>query len=212
MNASQILALIPSISFKAALSNLWLQFEAAISYKYTTIKLTTISLLITSSCKVPQLPDWYRLMTKGADCAVNSHFVWHTNLKAKVGWLALSSPLTTWSFIWMHKDFFLIAATPVVKVFLMLVARRKDSWETPSRPAMEPDRTVAPAARLMNKELMIFLWETNNFSLKFCKNSTQVPLNVTTPPKGVSSSVMLTSGSPARGSWHCLRQDSAWRG
>ncbi|TNN86788.1 hypothetical protein EYF80_002971 [Liparis tanakae] len=52
------------------------------------------------------------------------------------------------SFIWMHKDFFLMAATPVVKVFLMLVARRKDSWETPSRPAMDPDSTVAPAARL----------------------------------------------------------------
>ena len=66
----------------------------------------------------------------------------------------------------MHKDFFLIAATPVVKVFLMLVARRRDSWETPSRPAMEPDRTVAPAARLMNNELMIFLQETNYFSLQ----------------------------------------------
>lgn len=81
-----------------------------------------------------------------------------------------SSPLTTWSFIWMHNDFFLIAATPVVKVFLMLVARRKDSWETPSRPAMEPDRTVAPPARLMNNELMIFLQETYYFSLKFCEN------------------------------------------
>lgn len=50
-----------------------------------------------------------------------------------------------------------MAATPVVKVFLMLVARRKDSWETPSRPAIEPDSTVAPAARPMNNELMIFL-------------------------------------------------------
>lgn len=60
----------------------------------------------------------------------------------------------------MHEDFFLIAATPVVKVFLMLVARRKDNWETPSSPAMEPDRTVAPPARLMNSELMIFLQET----------------------------------------------------
>ena len=59
----------------------------------------------------------------------------------------------------MHKDFFLIAATPVVKVFLMLVARRKDSWETPSRPAMEPDKTVAPPLRLMTSELMIFLQE-----------------------------------------------------
>lgn len=50
-----------------------------------------------------------------------------------------------------------MAATPVVKVFLMLVARRKDSWETPSRPAMDPDSTVAPAARLVNNELMSFL-------------------------------------------------------
>lgn len=59
----------------------------------------------------------------------------------------------------MHRDFFFIAATPVVKVFLMLVARRKDSWETPSRPAMEPDKTVAPAALLMTSELMFFLQE-----------------------------------------------------
>lgn len=70
----------------------------------------------------------------------------------------------------MHKDFFLIAATPVVKVFLMLVARRKDSWETPSRPAMEPDRTVAPPARPRNNELMTFLQETHYFNLKFCES------------------------------------------
>lgn len=57
----------------------------------------------------------------------------------------------------MHRDFFLIAATPVVKVFLMLVALRSDSWETPSRPAMEPDNTVAPPGLLINNELMIFL-------------------------------------------------------
>lgn len=90
----------------------------------------------------------------------------------------------------MHKDFFLIAATPVVKVFLMLVARRKDSWETPSRPAMEPERTVAPLVRLMNNELMIFLQETHNFSQMFWKNSLFTK---------DSSCVMLTSGSPAGG-------------
>lgn len=66
-------------------------------------------------------------------------------------------PLTTCSLIWMQRDFFLTAATPVVKVFLMLVARRKVSWETPSRPAMEPDRMVAPPPRLINRPLMFFL-------------------------------------------------------
>lgn len=81
--------------------------------------------------------------------------------------LVPSSPLTTWSFIWMHKDFFFIAATPVVKVFLTLVARRMDSWETPSRPAMEPDKTVAPATRLMHNELMIFLKDNQYLALKF---------------------------------------------
>lgn len=65
--------------------------------------------------------------------------------------------LTTCSLIWMQRDFFLTAATPVVKVFLMLVARRKVSWETPSRPAMEPDRMVAPPPRLINRPLMFFL-------------------------------------------------------
>lgn len=105
-------------------------------------------------------------MKKGADWDADSQCVGSTGRQTSI----LSSPLTTWSFIWMHNDFFLIAATPVVNVFLMLVARRKDSWETPSRPAMEPDRTVAPPARLMNNELMIFLQETHYFSLKFCKN------------------------------------------
>lgn len=92
----------------------------------------------------------------------------------------------------MHNDFFLIAATPVVKVFLMLVARRKDSWETPSRPAMEPDRTVAPPARLMNNELMIFLQETRYLSRKFCKNpsSNEVILHVT-PSQRYTSCLLL---------------------
>lgn len=67
----------------------------------------------------------------------------------------------------MHKDFFLIAATPVEKVFLMLEALLKDSWETPSRPAMEPDSTAAPPVRLMNSELMIFLQETKYLSMTF---------------------------------------------
>lgn len=64
---------------------------------------------------------------------------------------------TTCSLIWMHRDFFLTAAMPVVKVFLMLVARRKASWEPPSRPAMEPDSTVAPPERPINSPLMFFL-------------------------------------------------------
>ncbi|TNN80785.1 hypothetical protein EYF80_009019 [Liparis tanakae] len=51
----------------------------------------------------------------------------------------------------------LLLATPVVKVFLMLVARRRASWELPSKPAMEPDNTVAPLARPMNSPLMFFL-------------------------------------------------------
>lgn len=90
----------------------------------------------------------------------------------------------------MHNDFFLIAATPVVKVFLMLVARRKDSWETPSRPAMEPDRTVAPPARLMNNELMIFLQETHYLSRKFFQKSTKVILHVT-PSQRYTSCLLL---------------------
>ena len=35
--------------------------------------------------------------------------------------------LTTCSLIWMQRDFFLTAATPVVKDFLMLEARRSAS-------------------------------------------------------------------------------------
>lgn len=65
--------------------------------------------------------------------------------------------LTTCSLTWMHRLFFLTAATPVVKVFLMLVARRRASCELPSSPAMEPDRTVAPLARPINRPLMFFL-------------------------------------------------------
>lgn len=61
----------------------------------------------------------------------------------------------------MHGDFFFMAATPVVKVFLMLVVRRNPSWEAPSRPAMEPDEAVAPTVRLVNSELMIFLHKKN---------------------------------------------------
>lgn len=57
----------------------------------------------------------------------------------------------------MHSDFFLTAAMPVVKVFRMLVARRSASCEPPSRPAMEPESTVALPARPRNKLLMIFL-------------------------------------------------------
>lgn len=40
----------------------------------------------------------------------------------------------------------------------MLVARRRASWELPSRPAMEPDNTVAPLTRPINSPLMFFLW------------------------------------------------------
>lgn len=77
--------------------------------------------------------------------------------------------LTTCSFIWTHKDFFLIADMPVEKVFLMLVARRRESCEIPSRPAMEPDRTLVPPALLMNKELMIFLQGIKWFNLMLSK-------------------------------------------
>lgn len=72
---------------------------------------------------------------------------------------AWAGKLTTCSLIWMHSDFFLTAAMPVVKVFRMLVARRSASWEPPSRPAMEPDSTVALPARPRNRLLMIFLPE-----------------------------------------------------
>lgn len=81
----------------------------------------------------------------------------------------LFPPLTTWSLTWIHRLFFLTAATPVVKVFLMLVARRRASWELPSRPAMEPDSTVAPLARPINSPLMFFLWwQKNELHLNAC--------------------------------------------
>lgn len=70
---------------------------------------------------------------------------------------APAGTLTTCSLIWMHRDFFLTAAIPVVKVFRMLVARRSASCEPPSRPAMEPESTVAPPARPRNRLLIIFL-------------------------------------------------------
>lgn len=72
---------------------------------------------------------------------------------------AWAGKLTTCSLIWMHSDFFLTAAMPVVKVFRMLVARRSASCEPPSRPAMEPDSTVVLPARPRNRLLMIFLPE-----------------------------------------------------
>lgn len=72
---------------------------------------------------------------------------------------AWAGTLTTCSLIWMHSDFFLTAAMPIVKVFRMLVARRSASCEPPSKPAMEPDSTVALPARPRNRLLMIFLPE-----------------------------------------------------
>lgn len=77
-------------------------------------------------------------------------------------WRALlgTSSLTTCSLIWMQRDFFLTAATPVVKVLRMLVARRRASWEPPSSPATEPDSTSADPPRPANKLLMIFLQST----------------------------------------------------
>lgn len=68
--------------------------------------------------------------------------------------------LTTCSLTWMHSDFFLTAATPVVKVFRMLVARRRASCEPPSSPATEPDSTSAELPRPANRLLMIFLGGT----------------------------------------------------
>lgn len=65
--------------------------------------------------------------------------------------------LTTCSLIWMHRDFFFTAAMPVVKVFRMLVARRRASCEPPSRPAMDPESTMVLPARPRNRLLMIFL-------------------------------------------------------
>lgn len=70
--------------------------------------------------------------------------------------------LTTCNLIWMHSDFFLTAAMPVVKVFRMLVARRRASCEPPSRPAMEPESTVVLPARPRNRVLMTFLPEAGD--------------------------------------------------
>ena len=57
----------------------------------------------------------------------------------------------------MQRDFFLMAATPEVKVFLMLEARRRESWDAPSSPAMDPESAAAPAGRDRNRERMFFL-------------------------------------------------------
>lgn len=103
--------------------------------------------------------------------------------------------LTTCSFIWTHKDFFLTADMPVEKVFLMLVARRRESCEIPSRPAMEPDRTLVPPALLMNKELMIFLRKGHKVIQTF-----QNTPEVTTVSQRCTSGAVLTFGSPA-GRW-----------
>lgn len=100
----------------------------------------------------------------------------------------------------MHRDFFFIAATPVVKVFLTLVARRTASWDAPSRPAIEPDKTVAPPARFMHRELMIFLQQ-----IKGLQPAVYYPLkehtieNILLKCVLISEYVVLTSGSPAKG-------------
>lgn len=75
-----------------------------------------------------------------------------------------SPSLTTCSLIWMQRDFFLTAATPVVKVLRMLVARRRASWDPPSNPATEPDSTSADPPRPANRLLMTFLWGTQGMS------------------------------------------------
>lgn len=93
---------------------------------------------------------------------------------------------------------------PVEKVFLMLVARRRDSWEIPSRPAMEPDRALVPPALLMNRELMIFLQDMH--FLFFSSSAFYSALKVTSE---TLCSVILTFGSPAGGWWHWMQQDSA---
>lgn len=72
--------------------------------------------------------------------------------------------LTTCSLIWMQRDFFLTAATPVVKVLRMLVARRRASWEPPSSPATEPDSTSADPPRPANRLLITFLQGTEGVS------------------------------------------------
>lgn len=79
--------------------------------------------------------------------------------------IPLGTPsLTTCSLIWMQRDFFLTAATPVVKVLRMLVARRRASWEPPSSPATEPDSTSAEPPRPANRLLITFLQGTEGTS------------------------------------------------
>lgn len=101
---------------------------------------------------------------------------------------ACTGTLTTCSLIWMHRDFFLMAAIPVVKVFRMLVARRSANCEPPSRPAMEPESTVALPARPRNRLLMIFLPEEEKEGKKSYSGSS----------RGRSSSQLL--GHRGRGS------------
>lgn len=88
--------------------------------------------------------------------------------------------LTTCSLTWMHSDFFLTAATPVVKVFRMLVARRRASCEPPSSPATEPDSTSAELPRPANRLLMIFLGGTKGPSPPKTPPSQTAPCSV--PP------------------------------
>lgn len=61
------------------------------------------------------------------------------------------------SLIWMYSDFFLIVVMFVVKVFRMLVVRRRVSCEIFFRFVMEFESIVALFVRFRNRLLMIFL-------------------------------------------------------
>lgn len=98
--------------------------------------------------------------------------------------------LTTCSLIWMQRDFFLTAATPVVKVLRMLVARRRASWEPPSSPATEPDSTSADPPRPANRLLITFLQGTGGNVTPQC----HLYLLPCSHPR-----TLLTFGTPAAG-------------
>lgn len=94
----------------------------------------------------------------------------------------------------MQRDFFLTAATPVVKVLRMLVARRRASWEPPSSPATEPDSTSADPPRPANRLLITFLQG----------KEAMLPLNITSPP------AMLPPQDPAHFWDSCSRTEAFW--
>lgn len=129
--------------------------------------------------------------------------------------------LTTCSLTWMQKDFFFTAAIPVVNVFRMLVALRRANWEPPSRPAMDPDNTMAVPVRPAKRLLIIFLREgerrrittllaADSPSQRLSRRSSR--LHCWDWVNGERHVPSLAAGGGARSEWHLLAIWPARRG